>query len=366
MKPQAIVIEPGVETAPVTQRILTALPDSPPSICQDTRSWLQQELRALERYHDRPRDARLHKILIERSRGNFIKECPCCKDVLGCGYFTINTQQNCRFACTYCILQSYLNNPYMTIYANSGDLVRDLDLFLQARPNYPVRIGTGELGDSLDMDHVTGYSRFLVDYFRDKPQAYFELKTKSDNIANLIGLNHGERTVIAWSLNPDFIIPLFERGSASLEKRLAAASTCVAEGYPIAFHFDPLLQFPGWEKAYQEVLTRLFDTFAPASIKWISLGCLRFDRNMYKILQESPDGRRLLLPEFITTADGKFRYLKADRVRMFRHMANMIAAWNRSVPVYLCMERKTIWQAVLGWAPDSSEAVNQWLVTGKP
>lgn len=62
-------------------------------------------------------------------------------------------------------------------------------------------IGTGEFTDSLALDTLTRFSPLLVDYMRDKPRAVLELKSKSVVIENLQGLEHGGRTIIAWSLN---------------------------------------------------------------------------------------------------------------------------------------------------------------------
>ena len=112
------------------------------------------------------------------------------------------------------------------------------------------RIGTGEFTDSLMLDHVTGYSKKLVEYFSSK-NLVLELKTKSTNIQNLYNLKHNQRTVIAWSLNPKNIINKEESASASLKERLESARICQQHGYPVAFHFDPIIYTANWEKQYK-------------------------------------------------------------------------------------------------------------------
>ena len=61
--------------------------------------------------------------------------------------------------------------------------------------------GLGEFTDSLLLDPFTELSRLLVPYFAKTPNAVLELKTKTNFVENLRGLDHGGHTIIAWSLN---------------------------------------------------------------------------------------------------------------------------------------------------------------------
>ena len=56
-------------------------------------------------------------------------------------------------------------------------------------------------------------------------------------IEPLMGLNHGGKTIIGWSLNPPEIIKGQEFKTASLEQRLRAASTLADEGIQNRFSF---------------------------------------------------------------------------------------------------------------------------------
>ncbi len=90
--------------------------------------------------------------------------------------------------CSYCILQNYLSNPFITVHVNRQDLWNRLDEFLAAYKNKMIRLGTGELGDSLALDHLTESSKDLISYFRSKTFVLFELKTKTLNIENLFSV----------------------------------------------------------------------------------------------------------------------------------------------------------------------------------
>jgi spore photoproduct lyase len=85
-----------------------------------------------------------------------------------------------------------------------------------------------------------------------------ELKTKSDCVEDLLGLNPKGRVVVSWSMNPQKVIDADEHLTVSLEQRLAAAKSCQEAGYRLAFHFDPMIEYRGWEEDYRAMVERLF------------------------------------------------------------------------------------------------------------
>ncbi len=176
-----------------------------------------------------------------RNRGRFFKPCPGTKEYNCCDYQVLNIGMNCPMDCVYCILQAYMNNPWLSFFVNIDDLLNELDNAFAAEPQRFWRIGTGEFTDSMALDSLTGLSKILVNYMRDKQHAVLELKTKTAVIDNLAGLDHGGRTIIAWSLNSPAIMEREEIRTATLEQRLEAAAQCASWGYKLAFHFDPII-----------------------------------------------------------------------------------------------------------------------------
>jgi hypothetical protein len=110
---------------------------------------------------------------------------------------------------------------------------------LRARPERSFRIGTGELADSLALDPLTGLSRHLVPFFAARANATLELKTKTDNVGELLDLDPRGRVVVSWSVNAPAIVAAEEHGTASLAERLSAARRVQEAGYRLGFHFDP-------------------------------------------------------------------------------------------------------------------------------
>jgi spore photoproduct lyase len=55
--------------------------------------------------------------------------------------------------------------------------------------------------------------------------------------------------------------------------------------------------------------------------------------------------------EFITGLDGKMRYFKTLRMKVYRDIAAAIRTHAPGVCIYLCMEDDEVWQHALGFQP---------------
>jgi spore photoproduct lyase len=301
-------------------------------------------------------------LLVSRQKGSFIKPCPCTPHYVGCNYFIINADINCPLDCSYCILQQYLDNPLLTVYSNSEKMWAHVDDFIDAQKGKILRIGTGELGDSLALDHITERSKDLITYFKTKMNVLFELKTKTTNIRNIMDTEPGDNIVIAWSLNSEHIAREEETGAPSAAERIAAAQEVSARGYKIAFHFDPLIRYKGWKEGYAEVIDSLKKAIDPKKIAWVSLGSLRFPADLKaRIKQRSPQSK-ILYEEFIRGNDGKLRYFKPLRKQLYNFMVDLLLKGSgKQIPLYLCMESDQIWQDVLKKNPRDKEDVERSL-----
>jgi len=108
-------------------------------------------------------------------------------------------------------------------------------------------LGTGELSDSLALDHILKLSDFIIPVINSLEHIQFEFKTKSTNINNL--LNHNPKNiVISFSLNPENLAVKEELFAANPLSRIKAAQLLAAYGYRLAFHFDPLIYSDNFEK----------------------------------------------------------------------------------------------------------------------
>ncbi len=303
-----------------------------------------------------------HSLLLTRYRGRFFKPCPATREYTCCDYQVLNIGMGCPMDCVYCILQAYLNNPWISFFVNVEDLFAELDQAFDREKEMFFRIGTGEFTDSLALDRLTAFAPRLVNYMRHQKRAVLELKTKSAVIENLAGLDHGGRTITAWSLNSGVIMEQEEIRTASLEERLAAARQCADWGYRLAFHFDPIIRHQGWQEGYRATIRRLFSVVPADRIAWISLGALRYLPALKNIAGQRFPRSTFFYQEFIDGLDGKARYFRPQRVEMYRLIADELAKYvHPDTCVYFCMESDTIWREVFGFTPEEKGGLRAML-----
>jgi spore photoproduct lyase len=339
-----LFIDRDVTAMPVTRAIAARL--NQPATTVDG---IEQVTAAIRSAPD-PIVAAKQLLYLTRNRGAFIRACPGTRSYRCCDYMILHIGTFCRMDCTYCVLQAYFHPPVMQFFVNREDMLRELDRYLDTGPER--RIGTGEYTDSLIWELWTDTAQVLVPRFAAQDRCVLELKTKTQAVETLAGLDHRGRTIVAWSLNTERAVREQERGTASLAARLQAAARCAAWGYPLAFHFDPLLIYDGCEQEYEAVVHRLFDTLPAASVVWISLGSLRFMPALKPIVARRFPRSDIIYGEFVPGLDGKLRYFKPLRIELFRRVAAAIRARAPDTTVYLCMEDDEVWQRALGFTPD--------------
>ena len=288
-------------------------------------------------------------LYLTRNKGNFLKKCPGTRQYTCCDYQILHIGTFCTMDCSYCILQAYFHPPLLQYFVNHDDMLNELNALFAEKKLY--RIGTGEFTDSLIWEQWTDLSSLLVSRFAQQSSSVLELKTKTVAIEKLKHLDHRRKTIMAWSLNTEKIIKSDERHTSSLSARLKAAAKCESWGYPVAFHFDPMVIYDGCEADYQNVVRQIFTHISPDNVVWISLGTFRFIPTLKAIIQQRFADSRIVYGEFITGLDGKMRYFKPLRISLFQKMVSYIREIAPQVTVYFCMEDDEVWQKSLGFLP---------------
>jgi spore photoproduct lyase len=298
---------------------------------------------------DDPIEHGKHVLYFTRNRGAFIKSCPGTRHYTCCGYKILHIGTFCSMDCSYCILQAYFHPPVLQYFLNHDDMDRELEQLFATRTIQ--RLGTGEFTDSLIWEPWTDVSARLIRKFAGQDSCVLELKTKTAWIDSLLDLPHRRRTILAWSLNADAVIRTEERGTTAFDTRLQAAARGAEYGYPLAFHFDPIIIAEGCEADYRRAVERLFARVDPRHIVWISLGALRFMPELKAVIRRRFPHSRVTFGEFISGLDGKMRYFKPLRMKVYRDIAAVIRAHAPAVCIYLCMEDDEVWQHALGFQP---------------
>ncbi len=350
-KIKKVIIEKKASEEEFTHRILSRLPGIPVHDGEETVPGATP---------DKP-DMGKEILHLLPYKGEFLKPCPGTRKYICCGYQILNVATNCPLDCSYCILQSYFNQPYLKTFVNLEQGVEHVLKVIDSRPDQVFRIGTGEFTDSLAIDPITRWSEWLLPLFSKRKNAVLELKTKTDNIRGLLDSGFRDRIIVSWSLNSPFIAVREEHRAASLKKRLEAARQCQSEGFVLGFHFDPLIPHPKWKEEYAKTLELLEKYIDPKGVIWISLGSLRFMPGLKSIIRKRHPDTCVLDGEFIMGLDGKMRYFKPIRMELYGYMRKHLERWHPDSGLYLCMESHDVWQKSMGWSPGNSNGLKRYL-----
>src|SRR5260370_37418598 len=177
-----IVIEDGCRQSALAARVISRAPAGVPvNFVGDARVVVRPRAEAAD-----PFGAGKRRMAVMRRRAAFLMACPAgSSEFACCGYLVLVLASNCPMDCSYCFLQEYLaDNPGFQVYSNYPDAFDELERARHRTPGRAMRVGTGELADSLAFDRLTGISRDLVEFCAARDGLLLELKTKTDEIDN--------------------------------------------------------------------------------------------------------------------------------------------------------------------------------------
>lgn len=355
--PEKIFVEEAVLDLPLTRQVL----DRCPGVAVETVGRARDLIAAVRSQRFCLSDGK-KQLLLCRNRGRFLEPCPGTReDYRCCCYSILNTGTGCPLDCSYCVLQAYLNNPFITLFMNREEMMDELFTSSLLGRGRITRIGTGEYMDSLALEHLTGFVPYILPFFKARPELILELKTKTVLIDSLLDLDHGDAFVVSWSLNAAEITRNEEKGAASIEQRIAAAARLTDLGYRVSFHFDPVIWYPGWETGYRKTIELLAEHVPPEKITWISVGSLRYMPKLKAVARKRFPQTAIYTQEFITGLDGKMRYLQDLRIEMYSKICSWLRRYSKDVLVYYCMESPDVWEKTRGFSPASNAGLKKML-----
>ncbi|TVQ36180.1 MAG: radical SAM protein [Spirochaetaceae bacterium] len=308
-------------------------------------------------------DRNLHTLCVTAFRGATLSACPGTRVHRCCNYHTVDLYAGCPLGCSYCIMQSYLQRAPVTVYADPSPAIAAIRAQALAHRHLPLRVGSGETGDSLLYDPLFEITRRYISELADLDNVYFEAKTKTDFVDQLLDIEPKGNAVIGFSVNaPRFAAE--EGASAPLAARLQAAQRAARAGFLVAFHFDPLFGSAANGRsgqdgnrdaaaAYARVAAQLAAAVPAERVAWISLGTVRYTPAL-----KAHISRPYIHDEFVCCADGKFRYIQRERVALYRSVVQALREYLRPIPpIYLCMESDAVWYRVFGSLPQQIDGL---------
>lgn len=263
----------------------------------------------------------------------------------------------CFYKCDWCYLKLTYRAafPYICVHVEYDKIEKQLTTRLSNANGTPVIFNSGELADSLSLEHLTGAAQYFIPYFAKSANGYLFMLTKNDNVDGILNLNHNQHTIIAWSINNEMISRKYEIGAPTFERRIKAAQKVQHAGYPLRIRLDPIVPFDGWQSAYSQTIKEIFDKVSPERI---TLGTLRFEEGFYKMRNTifttgsklnsylddmTPMFKPKTFVGFKRPKAGKYSFSEEKRAEIFKFAIDEIRKYS-DCKIALCKESAEVWK----------------------
>ncbi len=333
--PQKLYIEERVLSHPFTERILSKLPDVPQEIIEDYKKiGLEKDFR------DRAIEDKSCLALAEK-KGEVLKNVGRMEE----NQYYLFHEIDCKYDCEYCYLQYYFNTKVPVIFVNRDEVLNQIEEILQNTESPYFHVG--EVCDSLAFDELTGFSKDIGELFNKYPNGTVEFRTKSTNVESLVSLDEVSSNVIpSWTFSPEFICETLEHKTPKLDERINAAKRCQDAGFTVGVRLDPLFRYENWEEDYHQMVSTLLERLDPKKIDYITLGSIKLHKNLLNAVRTRFPESPVILGEIVPSVDGKYRYIKFDRVDMYKKMVSWIREIDSDIRIELSLESEDIKELV--------------------
>ncbi|MDR1832982.1 MAG: radical SAM protein [Fusobacteriaceae bacterium] len=321
-----VYVEEGAESFPLTAQILRNLP----------KAAVIPVGRYGELFSRKGQDFRLQKnapqlILAVKREGFFFPGAKVCENFGRANFFYSSQILNCLYDCAYCYLQGVYDSANLVVFVNIEHTFREISTFLSRAPMY---LCVSYDTDLLALDRLTGLAERWYEFAETKSNLMIELRTKCSNIGFLRRKDVNPNFVLAWTLSPERVCGLYERGSSSLKQRLAALREAVDLGYTVRICLDPLLAVPDFEKLYGELIEEIFSVVKGDELLDVSVGTFRISGEYLKRLRKNrPDCALTRYP--FTLRDGVYSYPPEKSAAMLGFVRGKLLHYVRETQIYI-------------------------------
>jgi len=278
-------------------------------------------------------------LFIGKKKGQLLKTTPAAYGTTSGRHYYFIHAYNCIYECSYCYLQGHFHSPDLVIFINHEEILREMKNICQQYADETIWFHAGEFSDSLVLSHITGELPLYHQFVLENQNAVIELRTKSANIKELLKLTPHPRFIASFSLAPAQQISDYDLKTPPLKTRLLAISSLNKSRHPIGLHFDPIIYSCDVFDDYHCLLKELKQHIELADIEYLSLGVVRFTKDVFSQVQKNYPQAKFFSHELEKDPDGKIRYSKTLRFYLLKKISQLCQ--ESGIPkdkIYLCME----------------------------
>ena len=287
---KTIYIEESIKNHPRTKKILKNFFNPTIVLCNRYDEIFNRKKQNFRIQKSRP------SLILANKFDNFVLPTP---KGLGIGSeknYYFSHMLNCLYDCRYCFLQGMYKSSNFVLFVNFESFGRKIDEIIQNNSSEKkITFFSGYDCDSLVMESITGFIKYFLPFFREKPNAEIELRTKSISIKEILNLEPFDSCIIAFSFTPNEIAKKNEHGTPSVSSRIDAMKKLSDKGWKVGLRLDPLIYHINFKKNYKKLINDIFSKVNINSFHSVSIGAMRFPNQMYnQILDLYPDEELLV------------------------------------------------------------------------
>ena len=288
----AIYVEEQVAEHPRTLEICRRLPRAAIIPCK----------RYGEVFNPRHQSFRLQKqrpsLILARKHGRLVLPTPAGYGIGPPRSFYFSHMLNCLYDCRYCFLQGMYRSGHYVVFVNFEDFFEAIGETCDEDRGEEACFFSGYDCDSLAFEGVTRFVEQTLPVFRDRPEAWLELRTKSTRIEALLATEPLPNCVVAFSFTPHEISESVEHQVPPVARRIQAMQRLAERGWRLGLRFDPLIYTEDFRHLYRGLFQQVFAAIDAATLHSVSLGPFRLPRAFFQRLERLYGDDRLIAGPF--------------------------------------------------------------------
>lgn len=275
---------------------------------------------------------RTPKLILAVKKDGFIYEgAKVCESFGNENFYYTSSVLNCIYDCEYCYLQGVYSSANIVVFVNVEEIFNHVKNILAKQSMY---ICISYDTDLLALENKIGLVKKWYDFVRENENLKIELRTKSNNIAFFKDLEPHKNFIIAWTISPEEVAKLHEKGTPSFNSRINCAKELIDKGWTVRICFDPIIKIEYFEEVYKKMIEDTFKEVDGEKILDVSIGTFRISKEYLKRMKKNRGNSKILFYPF-ECSDGVYSYGEGESKKMIEFMKKNVMKYVKEEKIFI-------------------------------
>jgi len=277
---ETLYIEQDMVDHPRSRTISKRFPNARQIICE----------RYTEVFNPKAQNFRLQKqkpaMILAKKFKNLMLQAPQSYSIGASRNYYFSHMLNCLYDCRYCFLQGMFQSAHYVVFVNYEDFQHEIRKISNNSPETEIHFFSGYDCDSLALEPITQFADAFLETFKELPNAYLELRTKSTQIRSLLNRSVIPNCIVAYSFTPEETANAVEYKTPSVSRRLDALCKLQSHGWTLGLRFDPIIYQNDYKAQYRSLFDKIFSCIDTDSVHSVSLGGFRLPEKFFRKMKK--------------------------------------------------------------------------------